>query len=612
MWWLPDEDTVDDYVHANVLHLDAHDKRPDHVMPEGSFRLLMALRRRHRPVEDGMTGRSTSVAARVSMGKHPRVLASVVAVALLATGCGSSASTGPSPSAAPAGGNSPSAPPTGGQGIDSITWAIAFPVATLDPGLVYDSGGNNNVTFTMCDSLMQLDQDLKLAPSLAASWKQTDSTTYVYTLRDGVTFWDGNTLTADDVAFSLNRILDPKLASPLAGLMSSVDKAEATGPLEVTLKLKQPDPRALWLAATPVGQVVEKAFALKQGADFGTAPDKVMCTGPYKPISWDKGAKVVLQRNDNYWDKANLPKIKQVTFQQVTDSATIVAGLKSGGIDGTFSLDTRNAQTLENDPNFSVTVGQGSSINYISPNLVKGPFMDERVRRAFSLAIDRTGLASAVTGDKYAQPLKGPTNPGLSSWDIDKFNAAYDALQLPVTPDLQTAKQLVNEAGATGTKLTIVVLEGPTADIVAPAIQQAGTSIGLDVTIKKLPGPDFFAESFSGKLPRTYDAMLNFWAPDFPDLSGIIVNQFASPFNNVEGYEDPAYRDLEKQWAQTENLSNAQADVLIKMQAMLIDKTVKIPLYVDPLVMVTTKKIGGYAATKLFYYQDFIRQLSGQ
>lgn len=555
--------------------------------------------------------------ARVSLRKPPFLLVSALAVASLVAGCGTSVSTGSpaSSGSSPAAGSSSAPAPSvaaGGKEVDAINWAISFPVATLDPGLVYDSGGNNNVTFTECDSLLQFDQDLKLAPMLAKSWKQTNPTTYVYELRDDVTFWDGHKLTADDAAYSLNRILDAAFASPLAGLTSTVDKAVATGPLEVTLQLKEADPRASWLAATPVGQVVEKEFATAAGADFGSAPDKVMCTGPYKPVQWDKGSKVVLDRVDTYWDKSNMPKIKQVTFTEVTDSATIVAGLRSGQIDGTFSLDARNAQLLEGVADLSVVVGQGTQINYLGPNLLKGPFQDQRVREAYSLAIDRSGLAAAVSGTKHAQPLKGPVTPGISAWAGDKFNAAYDALPVATSPNLEKAKQLISDAGAAGAKVTILVLESPTADIVGPAIQQAGTSIGLDVTIKKLPGADFFGEEFSGKLPRTYDAMLNFWAPDFPDLSGIIVNQFASKYNNVFGYEDPAYRDLEKQWAQAANQSDAQANALVKMMAMLIDKSVEIPLYVDPLVTVTSKKIGGYGTTKLFYYQDFIVHMSGQ
>jgi peptide/nickel transport system substrate-binding protein len=495
--------------------------------------------------------------------------------------------------------------------IDSVVWAGKNSVGSLDPALSYDSGTNNYATYAECEGLFVFDAQTKLQPLLADSFKKVDDRTYVVTLRQGAKFWDGNPVTADDVAYSINRINDPKLASPLAGLASTIDSATASGPLEVTFKLKQADPPFQQKLATPVGQIVEKAFAQKAGADFGTAADKVMCSGPFRPVAWDKGQKVVFDRVDGYWDSAHLPKLKHLTIQEVTDSATMVAGLKSGAITGTFDLDGRNAERLEADGDLAVTSGPGNQFNYISPVLPKGPFSDPRVRQALSYAIDRTGLAHAVSG-KYGQPLKGPVPPGLSSWDVDKFQQAYDALPTPLSPDLETAKKLIAEAGAQGLKAEVIVQESPTADIVGPAVQQAGANIGLAITIKKLPTADWAAANFSGIEPRPFDSMLNFWAADFPDLSADLITPFSSKFSNVEGLDDSEYNALQAQWSATAAESDAQADVLIKMQKLLVDKTVKIPLYVDPTVMVHSKKITGYTQTKFWFYQNFAASLAGQ
>ena len=495
--------------------------------------------------------------------------------------------------------------------IDSVVWAGKNSVGSLDPALSYDSGTNNYATYAECEGLFVFDAETKLQPLLAESFKKVDDKTYVVTIRQGAKFWDGNPVTAADVAFSINRINDPKLASPLAGLASTIDSATASGDREVTFKLKQADPPFQQKLATPVGQVIEKAFAQKVGADFGTAADKVMCSGPFRPVEWDKGQKVVFDRVDGYWDSARLPKVKHLTIQEVTDSATMVAGLKSGAITGTFDLDGRNAERLESDADLVVTSGLGNQFNYVSPVIPKGPFADQRVRQALSYAIDRAGLAHAVSG-KYGQPLKGPVPAALSSWAVDMFQQAYDALPTPLTPDLETAKKLIAEAGAQGLKAEVIVQESPTADIVGPAIQQAGASIGLAISIKKLPTADWAAANFSGIEPRPFDSMLNFWAADFPDLSADLITPFSSKFSNVEGFEDPAYNDLLAQWSQTAAQSDAQADVLIKMQKLLVDKTVKIPLYVDPTVMVHSKKITGYNQTKFWFYQNFAASLAGQ
>jgi peptide/nickel transport system substrate-binding protein len=552
-------------------------------------------------------------AARSSMCR-PVLLASVAGVAVIAAACGGSSGSGGSSSAGGASGvtGAATAAKGGGKSVASITWAITFPVKTLDPGLVYDGGGNNFVAFQECDSLLRFGTNMRLEPELASSWKQASPTSYVYTIRSDAKFWDGNPVTPADVAFSVNRIQDKALASPLASLASAgaIKNATVSGPHEVTITLSKPDPIAHWLAATPVGQVVEKSFAQAKGKTFGTSVSTIMCSGAYRPTTWIKGSQTVLQAQTGYWDKSHQPVVKQVTFKEVPDTTSIVAGLRSGDIQGTFDISAREAQTLKSDSNLDVTISASGNPNYISPNLLKGPLKDPLIRRALSLAIDRTGLAHALDGS-VGEALKGPVPPGLTTFEQAFFAKTYNALPLPVTPDIAGAKKLVAQAHAAGTKITIAGLAGNTTDTIGAELQQAGTQVGLDVKVLKLPSSAFFAESFSGKEPRTYDGLLNFWAPDFPDPSALLVPVFGTTFSNVEGYEDPAYRALEAQWSTTKDGSLAQAQVLGKMEQMLIAKTVKIPLTVAQLVQVHAKSFGGYQETKMLPYQPFILYISG-
>jgi peptide/nickel transport system substrate-binding protein len=545
-----------------------------------------------------------------------KVAALALATVLVGAACNAATQSTTPASAAPsqASSGAPSAaasqPTAGGNEIDTLTWAGKNSIGSLDPALSYDSGTNNYATYAECEALLRFDENTQLQPLLATAYTQVDDTTFTVDLNPAAKFWDGNPVTPDDVIYSLTRVNDPALASPLAGLAGVVDNVTKTGDNQVQIKLNQADPPFRFKLATPMAQIIEKSFAEAAGANFGTAPDKVMCTGPFKPSQWDKGSKLVFDRFDGYWDAARLPKVKQFILQEVTASATLVAGLKSGSIDGTFDLDGRNAQQLEGDANLSVTAGPGNQFNYISPVLLQGPFSDARVRKALSLAIDRTGLANAVSG-RYAQPLKAPAPPGLSAWKTDTFDAAYAALATPLTPDLEQAKALIAEASAEGLKAEVIVQESPTADIVGPAIQQAGASIGLDISIKKLPTADWAAANFSGIEPRPFDSMLNFWAADYPDLSADIVIPFSNQYSNVEGWDDPAYRALEDAWTKTAPDSDEQAKALTDMLQMLVDQTVKIPLYVDPTVQTQSSKIGGYTQTKFWFYQNFAQAISG-
>ena len=144
--------------------------------------------------------------------------------------------------------------------------------------------------------------------------------------------------------------------------------------------------------------------------------------------------------------------------------------------------------------------------------------------------------------------------PGLTTYQQAFFTKSYNALPLGVKPDIATAKKLIAQAHAEGTKVTLAGLAGGSTDIVAAELQQAGQSIGLNVNVLKLPSSDFFAESFSGKEPRTYDGLMNFWEPDYPDPSapprtrvriGVLERRRLRP--GLQGADRPVGEDAERQ-----------------------------------------------------------------
>ena len=135
----------------------------------------------------------------------------------------------------------------------SITWAITTQDESLDPGVLY-SPDDNDVTFEECDSLVRFGPQDQLEPDLASSWEQTSSTTYVYNLVHNAKFWDGQPVTATDVAFSINRLSDPKLASPLLSLVQTgnIKEAIANGKWQVIIKLSKANPIAPELLASKI------------------------------------------------------------------------------------------------------------------------------------------------------------------------------------------------------------------------------------------------------------------------------------------------------------------------------------------------------------------------
>ena len=165
-----------------------------------------------------------------------------------------------------------------------------------------------------------------------------------------------------------------------------------------------------------------------------------MCSGPFKPVAYVKGARTTLDAVPNYWDTAQQPKIKSITFTTVNDAEALIAGLRSGSINGTFDLPARDALSLSGDSSLKVNyVPYGGDVNYLSPNVEKGPFKNPLVREAFNLAIPRSALATAVDG-KYGRPLDLVETPALFTDHQSQYMAAYNALGSPEQPEPDQGK----------------------------------------------------------------------------------------------------------------------------------------------------------------------------
>jgi hypothetical protein len=165
------------------------------------------------------------------------------------------------------------------------------------------------------------------------------------------------------------------------------------------------------------------------------------------------------------------------------------------------------------------------------------------------------------------------------------------------------------QANAKGETVSIGVGLTLTSDTVSAALQQVGQSIGLNVKIVKLTPAAFGNVSYSATCPRPYDALLNWWNPDFPAPSAEIVPPLASNYSDVSCYFSKTFNALRDKWAATANGSVAQANATIAMMKLLTDDDVYMPLYSDPLVMVEPSNLTGYTQTQVFVYQDFPDQV---
>jgi peptide/nickel transport system substrate-binding protein len=225
------------------------------------------------------------------MDRRPtiRMVAAVTAAcALVASACGRPASAPGSVS--PVKGLVASTPAGTGR-VPTVVWRTYRDVDSLDPILSIDFPEYTAVSL-MCESLLRQAPDGALEPGLATV-SNPSPTRLVFTLRQGVDFWDGDPVTAADVVYSLDRNTNPKLGGFYAPVFDRVKSITATGPRQVTITLTQPD---YWLEgelSSMPGVVIEESFAQKEGAKYGTPAGGIMCTGAYMLKSWIPGAGVV-------------------------------------------------------------------------------------------------------------------------------------------------------------------------------------------------------------------------------------------------------------------------------------------------------------------------------
>lgn len=286
--------------------------------------------------------------------------------------------------------------PAGGTAeIDSLTWTLQSTPPTLDlaTGFTLDA---LLALITCHEGLVTLGDDLKLKPLLAESWTQDKTLTeYAFTVRDGVTFWDGSPLKVDDVVYSLSRHIDPKVGSQLAGDFASVRSIEATGENELTIRLKQPDP--LFLFTLCLTFVTPKAYSEQQGKKLGTPGSEVRTigTGPYEVTGFDD-AGVTLERREDYWGEK--PKARSVELKVIDSPQTQQLAMQSQDTEGIFDFPPVPGKDWEKIPNVQAEYAPGLWIVSLSFDLSQEPWNDVHVRRAIAHASDRAGWVKAFAG----------------------------------------------------------------------------------------------------------------------------------------------------------------------------------------------------------------------
>jgi peptide/nickel transport system substrate-binding protein len=538
-------------------------------------------------------------------------LAGAALLALTACSGGSGSAT-PSGSAISSIGANQVTTGTATKDVDAITWSGDYrPLLSLDPVKIPDYPEETAIP-NICEPLIRVAPDYSLSPGLAESYRFTDPTTLTLKIRQGVKFSDGTPMTVDDVVYSLKRNLDPKVGSGYAYTFATVKAITATDAGTVTITFAKPSPTFPSTLATLAGAVVEKKFAQAKGEAFGSPDTGVICTGPYTFTSYDGSTRLVLTRNDTYWDTARRAHAKTFTFVYAADNSALVNGLVSGQIQGAFNIPSNLLDQLRSASTGKVYIGsEGSTPVNLDLLMAKdsGPGADPRVRQALSLVIDRPAIAKTIFKGA-SDPLYKVSGPGLWGYQKSEFTAAYQAQV--IKPDVAAAKALVGQAGANGSTLVLGYPSGnPQLVQLATVLQQEAAQIGITLKLVGVPNQQYGSLFTDPQARKPFDLFITLNYVEMPEpLQMDQLYGGTGGGTNFSGYSNATVDRLLGQAAQTADPA-ARAKLIIEAEQQLAKDLPSIPIVQPRAIVFQNSRLTGAPLTFSYMASPWAAAIGG-
>jgi len=395
-----------------------------------------------------------------------------------------------------------------------LRYGLSTEPVTFDPLNPANTADGRSILFNVFEGLVKPDPSGALVPALAESYEiENDSSSYLFTLRPGVLFHNGEAFQAEDVVFSLNEAI--KAGFP--GL-NKIAEVETTAQLKIRVSLKEPDPE--YLPYLTVGIVPEK------NPDREKNP---IGTGPFIIENYAPQQNLTLVKNPNYWQKG-LPKLDKVTIVFASDTNNLLLGLRGGNIEaaeitGAFlpQLDQKQFETV---PCYS------NMVQLLALNNAQKPFDDERLRKALNYALDINGIIEAAFYG-HGEPSGSPLIPGLK-------NVYDESLRDPYPRDIEKAKALMREAGfPNGFSLEITVpsvytMHVDTAQVIVSQLSEAGIS----ATIRLVDWGTWLSEVYLG---RNYQATIISLDANTVSPRSFLFRYVSGDNSNFINYNNPDY-----------------------------------------------------------------------
>ncbi len=448
----------------------------------------------------------------------------------------------------------------------------------LDPAFFADAP-DASIGMAVYDRLFTTDQQGKLVPGLALSYTiSSDGKTITLKLRTGVKFHDGSPFSADDVKFTIERLMDEKLGSSARSLLSDVDTVAAVDPATVQFSLKNPS------AAFLLNLTDYHLFILKNGT---TDPAKEFNgTGPFKTSAdqIDLTTRATFTANENYW-QPGLPKVARLEMTFNKDVSALVQALKGGQLDFVARVPIELYADLQNDPAITTVNLPTNLFPNIRLRADRKPGSDVKVRQAFRLAIDRAGLNQTVYNGLAAPGYDDPVGP--------YYKALFTAPASFPARDVAKAKQLLAEAGyANGLTIDLYAPQGEfNSDDLAQALQQQLKDASITVNIHLVESGKYYDDKEKNNWLDA-DFAITGWATR-PDPQAYFVQMYRSNgVWNEAHWSDPEVDRLIDDAGRETDVAKRKP-ILAKIQDIMIERGPSYIPFFRPLLVGQNQKLSG-------------------
>lgn len=495
--------------------------------------------------------------------KLKKLLATTLVLAMTASmiaGCGKKEETSTPTEGTTAAGTETTAaadpaanPYPGTPGEGEITINIAS-----EPPQLFTVTTTDTTSFTVIrhviENLVSLDQNDKVAPGVATDWTVSDDgLVYTFNLRQDMKWSNGEPVTANDFVFAWKSLLTPSFAADYAyfgyifkngqayneGTVGAEElgfKALSDYQLEVTLE----NPASYFLDTLAFGVFAplnEKAYN-EFGEAYGTDADKMAFNGAYKISSWEHESKLVLEKNPDYYNAANI-EIEKINMVMINDANAAMNAFKAGEVD-VIGVNGEQSAMMKAE-GYPVTTYDDGSVWYLEYNLNDPYLANANLRKALTYAIDKQTFVDAILKNS-SKPAVSFTAPAINGLN-DKFANEVGAL-IPAL-DVAKAKEFydlaLQELGVDSIELTMISDDSDTAiDNAAFVQEQLRTNLGLEITVESMP----FKSRLERMSNKDFSIVFAGWGPDYNDPMTYLDMFETGNGNNHTSYTSAAYDEL--------------------------------------------------------------------